>query len=123
MRYLYVVAGLICLALGAVGVALPILPTTPFLLVASICFVKGSDRFARWFRNTKLYQRHLEDFEKSRSMTLWSKIKILAIATPMLVFVIWRYDILPMRIALIALLVIKYYYMLVVVKTKHPKET
>ena len=76
MKIIYVIAGLLAVALGFMGAFLPGLPTTPFLLLASFCFAKGSRRFDRWFKSTKLYKNHLEDFEKNKSMSLKSKIGI-----------------------------------------------
>ena len=55
--------GLLCVGIGAVGVVLPVLPTTPFLLVASFAFTKGSDRFRMWFLSTKLYKRQVHDIK------------------------------------------------------------
>ena len=69
-KCLYITVGLIAFSLGAIGVVLPILPTTPFLLLASFCFAKGSDRFNNWFTNTKIYKNHLENFIQERAMTL-----------------------------------------------------
>ena len=51
-------------------------------------------------------------------MTRGTKIKILSITTVMLLFVVYRYDILPMRITILALIGLKYYYFLKVIKTK-----
>ena len=61
-KSLYIIVGLISFGLGAIGVILPVLPTTPFLLLASFCFVRGSDKFDRWFKETKIYKKHLENF-------------------------------------------------------------
>lgn len=118
MKIILVLIGMISLLLGVIGIFLPILPTVPFLLLSSWCFAKGSDRFYNWFSSTKIYKKHLESFEKNKSMTISTKIKILSITTIMLLYVIYRYDILPMRIAIITLMVIKYYYFLKVIKTE-----
>ena len=90
-KYIYITIGLIAFVLGAIGVVLPILPTTPFLLLASFCFAKGSDRFNNWFTNTKMYKNHLENFVKERAMTLKQKVCLLAFADTMLAFpLIWE---------------------------------
>ena len=77
-------AGVVFLGIGAVGVALPVLPTTPFLLLASFCLAKGSRRLHEWFVGTKLYQNHLDSFVRNRAMTLKTKLGILFPASAML---------------------------------------
>ena len=64
VKFLYIIIGFIALGLGVLGLLLPVLPTTPLLLLASYCFVKGSKKFEHWFKGTKLYKRHLETFCK-----------------------------------------------------------
>ena len=80
MKIVYLALAFLFLAVGAVGVVLPVLPTTPFLLVAGACFARGSERFHRWFLGTRLYQKHLDSFVKSRAMTLRTKLCILLLA-------------------------------------------
>lgn len=118
MKIVYIVLGFIALGLGTLGIALPILPTVPFYLLASWCFAKGSDRFSNWFKGTKLYKKHLESFEKNKEMTMKTKLKILIPVSIMLLIVFFRYDVLPMRITIAALIAFKYYYFLVKIKTK-----
>lgn len=55
IKIVYLFLAFFFLALGIVGIALPVLPTTPFLLLASYFFTKGSDRFNRWFMSTNIY--------------------------------------------------------------------
>ena len=66
IKVLLIIVGLISFALGSLGVVLPILPTVPFLLLSSVCFAKGSDRFNNWFTNTKIYKEHMENFVKEK---------------------------------------------------------
>ncbi|WP_317316728.1 YbaN family protein [Peptostreptococcus russellii] len=123
MRVVLVIIGFISLLLGMIGIFLPVLPTVPFLLLSSWCFAKGSDKFYKWFISTKIYKKHLESFEKEKSMTLETKIKILSITTVMLLFVIYKYNILAMRLTIIALILVKYYYFIAVIKTKDSKKS
>ena len=58
-RTLYAVAGIVCTGLGALGVALPILPTTPFLLAAAFCFARSSEKLDKWFQSTNLYKIYI----------------------------------------------------------------
>ena len=109
-KYIYIAVGLIAFLLGAIGVILPVLPTTPFLLLASFCFAKGSERFHKWFTESKIYKKHLESFVKEKAMTLKQKITILAFADFMMAFPLILLDNLHVKILLVALIFFKFYY-------------
>jgi uncharacterized membrane protein YbaN (DUF454 family) len=96
--------GFIALGLGVLGLILPVLPTTPLLLLASYCFVKGSERFEIWFKGTTLYKRHLETFVKERSMTLKQKLTILLFADVMIAIPFFILDSLMVRVMLAAVI-------------------
>ncbi len=81
---LWAAGGFFFFALGMVGVVLPILPTTPFILVAAFCFARSSARLNAWFKGTKVYKRVLEGYVTKRSMTLKAKLSILVPVTILL---------------------------------------
>ncbi len=81
MRIVLMIVGLLSLGIGAVGVALPVLPTTPFLLVAALCFAKSSERLNCWFKSTSLYKNNLETLSRGQGMTWKSKIRIMSTVT------------------------------------------
>ncbi len=116
-KILLVTLGLISVGLGLIGVILPVLPTTPFLLLASVCFVKGSKRFDAWFKGSKLYKKHLESFVESKKMTLKQKVMILTFADLMLMIPFITIDSLHMRIFLILLVICKFYYFIFKIET------
>ncbi len=117
VKYILIVVGIIATILGAIGVMLPVLPTTPFLLLATVCFAKSSKRFHQWLVNTKMYKKHMESFVKSRSMTLKSKICILSIASSMLLLAAYFMKSMHLRIFIFCLIFFKYYYFIFKIKT------
>ncbi|WP_347707601.1 YbaN family protein [Clostridium sporogenes] len=107
------------LGVGVIGVFLPILATVPFLLLSSFCFIKSSKRISIWFENTNIYKKHVRSFKENKAMTLKTKLSILIPVYVMLITLFFMKDILAMRIAIVALLVVK---TIVFIKIKTLKE-
>ncbi|AFR71702.1 YbaN family protein [Brachyspira pilosicoli] len=122
MRILFIVLGFIFLGVGAIGIVVPILPTTPFLLLASFFFAKGSKRFHDWFLSTKLYKKYLESFVKSRAMTLKGKLTILIPVSCMLIITFILVDNIYARIVLVILFISKYVYFFTQIRTVSDEE-
>ncbi|MBQ7344879.1 MAG: YbaN family protein [Oscillospiraceae bacterium] len=80
-KLLYIILGCIGVGLGAVGAVVPMLPAFPFLLLATYCFARSSERLHTWFINTKLYKDNLEDYIAGRGMTWKTKIRIMITVT------------------------------------------
>lgn len=118
MKYIYIGLGFLFFGLGAVGVVLPVLPTTPFLLLAAYFFAKGSERFNHWFLSTKLYKNYLHEFIQNREMTLKSKLSILAFASTMLIISFIMTNVVFVRIFIVFVMLYMYYYFATKIKTK-----
>jgi uncharacterized membrane protein YbaN (DUF454 family) len=114
---LFIFAGFVSLGFGILGIILPILPTTPLLLLAAFCFVKGSDKFDRWFRGTNLYKKYLEDFVKERAMTRKQKISLLLFADIMIAIPFFLTDSIMVKMILLLIVIYKYYYFMTKIKT------
>ena len=118
LRPLYIMLGFIMLGFGLIGIVLPLLPTTPLLLLASFFFMKGSKRFDTWFKGTRIYDKYLSDFLRDKSMTLRQKWTLLLLADAMIAFPFFKLDNLFIRISLILLVATKYYYFFTKIKTR-----
>lgn len=117
MKVIYLIIGFVSLVIGCIGIVLPVLPTTPLFLLAAYCFAKSSKRLHDWFLSTDLYKKHLDSFVKERAMTLQTKISILAFASIMLSFPLIFSDNIYLKIVIICLYIIKYYYFIFKIKT------
>lgn len=79
MKILLNIAGVIALLLAILGLFLPLLPTTPFLLLASACFARGSDRLHRWLLQHRVFGVYLRNVEAGNGIPLKAKIVALAL--------------------------------------------
>lgn len=119
MKYLYITLGIVFTFVGAIGVILPVLPTVPFLLLASFLFAKWSKKLHDYFKSTKIYKNNLESFEKNRSMTLKIKLYILIPVSLMLLTAFCMMSNKIGKISTIIIMIIKYYYFIFKIKTMH----
>jgi hypothetical protein len=78
-KALLVSAGTICLALGAIGIVLPILPTTPFLLLAAACYLRSSERLHKWLLNNRWCGEYIKNYQQGKGVPLKTKIAALTI--------------------------------------------
>ncbi|BAN61980.1 PF04304 family protein [Streptococcus anginosus subsp. whileyi CCUG 39159] len=76
MRIFYLMIGFISVGLALLGVALPLLPTPAFLLLAIACFSRSSKRFEKWLYHTKLYQIYVADFRETGAIARECKRQI-----------------------------------------------
>ena len=73
-RIVFLCIGWIFVVLGTIGIFLPLLPTTPFLLVAVAAFMRSSPRFEQWLRNHPLFGPYISDWTEHRAVPLSAKI-------------------------------------------------
>ena len=78
VRVTLILAGTFFLGLGIIGIFLPILPTTPFLLLAAACYARSSKRFYSWLLNNKWFGNYIKNYREGKGVPL--KVKILSIS-------------------------------------------
>ena len=74
VRALFNLAGTVALGLGIVGIFLPLLPTTPFVLLAAACYARGSERFHQWLLANRTFGPMVREWENHRSLPYRTKI-------------------------------------------------
>ena len=77
-KRLIFIGGFISLILGIIGLVIPILPTTPFLLLASAAFAKSSERFNNWLLNNKILGAYIKNYREGKGLPL--KIKAITLS-------------------------------------------
>ena len=78
MRKLLIAAGTFFVIVGIIGIFLPILPTTPFLLLAAWCFARSSERFYTWLISNKWFGEYIKNYQEGKGIPL--KVKIFSIS-------------------------------------------
>ena len=73
-RKLLIGAGTLCVGVGIIGIFVPILPTTPFLLLAAACYMRSSERFYQWLVNNRIFGAYVTNYIEGRGMPVRMKI-------------------------------------------------
>ncbi len=100
-KAILVAAGSLCLALAVLGVFLPLLPTTPFLLLASACYVRSSERLHRWLMENRLLGSYIRNFRERRGIPLRAKVSTVVILWLPLLYSVYRLDLLWLKLILL----------------------
>lgn len=80
-KKLYLILGCLSLILGAIGIFLPLLPTTPFILLSAFLFEKSSEKFHKLLLENKIFGKYIKDYTEKKGITYKNKIIALTIMT------------------------------------------
>ena len=103
MKFVYNTIGCIAVVLAVLGAFLPLLPTTPFLLLASACFARGSDRLHAWLLGNRVFGEYLRNYEQGRGIPLRGKITVLIVMWLSIGYSIYRLQMWPLQLMLVAI--------------------
>lgn len=81
--------GTVCVGLGLLGIFLPLMPTTVFLLMAAYCYSKSSEKFHNWLMTNRLFGKYISDYKSGKGITLRQKISTILILWASIGFSIW----------------------------------
>ena len=93
--------GTLSLIVGIIGIFLPILPTTPLLLLTSYCYIKSSERLSEKFMSTKIYDKYVRNFHEQGGMTLKAKLCLTVPVSLLLLFMFLTIENTMMRMIII----------------------
>ena len=91
IRVILIIAGTIFLGFGIIGIFLPILPTTPFLLLSAACYARSSERFYNWLLNNKLFGNYIKNYREGKGVPLRFKIFTLSLLWITILFSIYYF--------------------------------
>ena len=101
-RWVLIIVGSFFAGLGILGIFLPLLPTTPFLLLAAACYIRSSERLYNWLLNNKWIGRYIKNYLEGKGIPLKSKVlSISALWITIGYSVFFVVNIFPVRIILI----------------------
>ncbi|MBY0554949.1 YbaN family protein [bacterium] len=104
IRALYFLSGTLCVILGFIGAFLPLLPTTPFILLAAFFFMRSSEKAHQWLYRQPLIGTALINWEKNKAIAPRAKITAIALIGVSLYFVWIRVPLMPIKIGITIML-------------------
>ena len=104
VRAFFFTVGTISLILGAIGIVLPVLPTTPFLLLALACYLRSSEKMTYWILHNKYFGKYIRNYKEGKGIPL--KTKLVALTILWVTIIYSAFFIIPILIVQIILFVI-----------------
>jgi len=103
IRRALIAAGFLFVGLGILGIFLPVLPTTPFLLLAAACFARSSQKFYNWLLNNRWFGRYIRNYREGKGIPL--RVKIITILLLWVTILISAYFVSIIYVRIILILV------------------
>lgn len=110
-RFLLLSLGWLAIVLGTLGIVLPLLPTTPFVLLAAWCFARSSPRFHHWLLWRSPFGRYLRHWQRHRAMPPGAKGRAILLIIITFAFSLWLVKLFWLRLLLLVLLAILLLFM------------
>jgi uncharacterized membrane protein YbaN (DUF454 family) len=122
-RALLIAAGSVCVALGVIGAFLPLLPTTPFMLLAAACFARSSPRMLRWLNENRWFGSLIRDYRAGLGIPLRQKVIAIAAIWLTIGLTIAFFIVLLWVRLLLAAIALAVTIHLLLIKTRRPPES
>src|SRR4030042_84962 len=103
IRVLLFITGTLCIVLGAIGIVVPILPTTPFLLLAAACYLRSSQKFYNWLLNSRILGFYIRNYMNGKGLPVRAKIVTISLLWVTILLSLFIISILWVHILLIAI--------------------
>jgi uncharacterized membrane protein YbaN (DUF454 family) len=88
-RYFFIVTGSLSAGIGILGIVLPVLPTTPFLLLSAFCFTRGSRRLYNALMRNRIFGSYIRNYLEGRGMSLKNKVFTLSLLWITIICTAW----------------------------------
>jgi hypothetical protein len=97
------IIGSIAVLLGVLGIFLPLVPTTPFLLLAAACYLRGSQRLHRWLMNNKVLGPYIRNIKEKRGISRRAKIATITLLWASVLLSIYKVDLMAVKPVLVVI--------------------
>jgi uncharacterized membrane protein YbaN (DUF454 family) len=120
-KVLFIVLGSVCVGLGVLGIFLPLMPTTVFLLLAAYFYSTSSDRFYNWLIGNRVFGTYIRNYREGHGMTLRHKVNAVSVLWVTVGISLWFLQSLALRILLFLIASSVSIFLLRFVKTYRPE--
>ena len=122
VKWALIVAGSFFLVLGTIGILIPLLPTTPFLVLSAACYAKSSERFYNWLINNKWFGSYIKNYKEGKGISLKAKIYTITLLWVTILFSTFIIKTFWIRVILIIIAIVVTIHVLTI-KTYRQKKT